>query len=59
MTSEGSVKSIRWTETIYNRLEALIMDKLVLQDRPGPFFRWLYMMAVSERHPRMDRVRER
>jgi deazaflavin-dependent oxidoreductase (nitroreductase family) len=36
------------TEKIYNRLETFIMDKLVMQDSPGPFFKWLFKMPILQ-----------
>lgn len=39
---------ISLAERIYNWLETLIMDKLVLQDRPGPFFKWLFKLPVLQ-----------
>lgn len=33
-------------ERIYARLEIWIMDKLVMQDRPGPFFKWWFKIPV-------------
>jgi len=35
-------------ETIYNRMEVWIMDKLVLQDRPGPVFKWLFKLPILQ-----------
>ncbi|HSB01380.1 MAG TPA: nitroreductase family deazaflavin-dependent oxidoreductase [Anaerolineales bacterium] len=39
---------ISLAERIYNWLEALIMDKLVMQDRPGPFFKWWFKLPVLQ-----------
>lgn len=33
---------ISFVEKIYNWMETLIMDKLVMQDSPGPLFKWLF-----------------
>jgi deazaflavin-dependent oxidoreductase (nitroreductase family) len=40
------VQGISLTEKIYNRLETLIMDKLVMQESPGPAFKWLFKLPV-------------
>ena len=42
------MQKIGLAEKIYNRLETLIMEKLVLQDRPGPFFKWLFKLPVLQ-----------
>jgi deazaflavin-dependent oxidoreductase (nitroreductase family) len=39
---------IRLIEKIYNWLETLIMERLVLQDRPGPVFKWLFKLPVLQ-----------
>ena len=39
---------ISLAERIYNWLESLIMERLVLQDRPGPFFKWLFKLPVLQ-----------
>jgi deazaflavin-dependent oxidoreductase (nitroreductase family) len=35
-------------EKIYNRIETLILDKLVMQDSPGPFFKWWFKLPVLQ-----------
>ena len=35
-------------EKIYNRMEILIMDRLVMQDSPGPFFKWLFKVPILQ-----------
>lgn len=40
------MEGISLAEKIYNRLETLIMEKLVLQDRPGHFFKWLFKLPI-------------
>jgi deazaflavin-dependent oxidoreductase (nitroreductase family) len=45
---EGSMEGIGLAEKIYNWLETLIMDRLVMQDRPGPFFKWLFKIPVLQ-----------
>jgi deazaflavin-dependent oxidoreductase (nitroreductase family) len=35
-------------ETIYNRIEVWIMDKLVMQDHPGPVFKWLFKIPILQ-----------
>lgn len=35
-------------EKFYASMEALIMDKLVMQDRPGPFFKWLFKVPILQ-----------
>jgi deazaflavin-dependent oxidoreductase (nitroreductase family) len=42
------VERIGLFEKIYNRLEILIMDKLVMQDRPGPLFKWLFKLPILQ-----------
>ena len=37
---------ISFMETVYNWLEVLIMDKLVMQERPGPFFKWWFKIPI-------------
>jgi deazaflavin-dependent oxidoreductase (nitroreductase family) len=37
---------ISWAEKIYAWLEIWIMDKLVMQDRPGPFFKWWFKIPI-------------
>jgi deazaflavin-dependent oxidoreductase (nitroreductase family) len=48
MTLEGSMKRIRLTETLYNRLETLILERMVMQDHPGSFFKWLFKIPVLQ-----------
>jgi len=36
------------TEKVYNWLESFIMDKLVMQEGPGPLFKWLFKMPVLQ-----------
>jgi len=35
-------------ERIYNQLESFIMDKLVLQNSPGPVFKWIFKIPILE-----------
>ncbi len=35
-------------ERIYSWTETLIMDKLVGQDNPGPFFKWLFKIPILQ-----------
>jgi deazaflavin-dependent oxidoreductase (nitroreductase family) len=42
------MEKIGLIEKIYNRLETLIMERLVLQDRPGPFFVWLFRLPILQ-----------
>ncbi len=35
-------------ERIRNALEPLILDKLVMQESPGPFFKWLFKLPVLQ-----------
>ena len=37
---------ISLAEKIYARLEIWIMDKLVMQDKPGPFFKWWFKIPI-------------
>jgi deazaflavin-dependent oxidoreductase (nitroreductase family) len=39
---------VSWLEKVYNLTEVWIMDKLVMQDRPGPVFKWLFKMPVLQ-----------
>jgi len=41
------MQKIGLMEKIYNWLESFIMDKLVMQDNPGPFFKWLFKIAAG------------
>jgi len=36
------------TQLIYNWLETFIMDRLVMQDSPGPFFKWLFKIPALQ-----------
>ncbi|HEX5837154.1 MAG TPA: nitroreductase/quinone reductase family protein [Anaerolineales bacterium] len=42
------MQKISLAEKIYNRLETSLMEKLVLQERPGPFFKWLFKLPVLQ-----------
>lgn len=42
------MQKISLTEKIYNRMETLIMDKLVMRNSPGPFFKWLFKLPVLQ-----------
>jgi deazaflavin-dependent oxidoreductase (nitroreductase family) len=42
------LQKIGLTEKIYSRIETFIMDRLVLQDSPGPFFKWLFKMPILQ-----------
>jgi deazaflavin-dependent oxidoreductase (nitroreductase family) len=42
------MEKISLVERIRNRLEPLLLDKLVMQDRPGPFFKWLFKLPVLQ-----------
>lgn len=35
-------------EKLYNWVETWVMDKLVMQDSPGPVFKWLFKMPVLQ-----------
>jgi deazaflavin-dependent oxidoreductase (nitroreductase family) len=35
-------------ETLYNWIEVWIMDKLVMQNSPGPVFKWLFKMPILQ-----------
>ena len=39
---------ISLVEKIYNSMETLILDKLVMQNSPGPFFKWLFKMPILQ-----------
>lgn len=45
---EAGVKKIGLMEKAYNRLETFIMDKLVMQDSPGPFFKWFFKLPILQ-----------
>ncbi len=40
------MEKISLAEKIRNWMEALILDRLVMQDRPGPLFKWLFKIPV-------------
>jgi deazaflavin-dependent oxidoreductase (nitroreductase family) len=42
------MQKISFAEKIYDWLETLIMEKLVLQDSPGPIFKWLFKLPVLQ-----------
>lgn len=42
------MERIGFAERIYNRVETLILERLVMQDRPGPFFKWLFRLPVVQ-----------
>jgi deazaflavin-dependent oxidoreductase (nitroreductase family) len=42
------MQKISLMEKIYNWLESFIMDKLVSQDTPGPFFKWLFKIPILQ-----------
>lgn len=42
------MEKISLVERIRNGLEPLILDKLVMQDRPGPFFKWLFKLPILQ-----------
>ncbi len=42
------MKKISLMERIRNALEPLILDKLVMQGSPGPFFKWLFKLPVLQ-----------
>ncbi len=42
------MSKIGLAEKIYNWLETFIMDKLVMQDSPGPVFKWLFKMPILQ-----------
>jgi len=42
------MQKISLTEKIYNWLEAFIMDKLVMQDSPGTFFKWFFKIPILQ-----------
>lgn len=42
------MQKISLTEKIYNWLESFIMDKLVMQDGPGPFFKWCFKLPIFQ-----------
>ena len=35
-------------ETLYNRIEVWIMDRLVMQNRPGSVFKWLFKIPILQ-----------
>ena len=35
-------------ENLYSRLETWILEKLVMQDRPGPVFKWLFKIPILQ-----------
>lgn len=39
---------ITLAEKIYNWLETLIMDKLVMRESPGPFFKWWFKLPILQ-----------
>jgi deazaflavin-dependent oxidoreductase (nitroreductase family) len=39
---------ISWVEKIYSWMETLILDKLVRQNSPGPFFKWLFKTPILQ-----------
>jgi hypothetical protein len=45
---EKIVEKISLAEKIYNRIETLIMDKLVMQGSPGPFFKWWFKLPILQ-----------
>ncbi len=42
------MEKIGLMERIRNALEPLILDKLVMQESPGPFFKWLFKLPVLQ-----------
>jgi hypothetical protein len=40
-------------QRIYSWLESFIMDKLVVQDGPGPFFKWYFKLPIVQYKPGM------
>lgn len=42
------MEKISLVDRIRNWLEPLILDKLVMQDSPGPFFKWLFKLPVLQ-----------
>ncbi len=42
------MEKISFAEKIYSWLETLIMDKLVMQDRPGLFFKWWFKLPILQ-----------
>ena len=48
MAREGSMESISLAEKIYNSIETFLMDKLVMQDSPGPFLKWWFKLPILQ-----------
>jgi deazaflavin-dependent oxidoreductase (nitroreductase family) len=42
------MERISWAEKLYNKTETWIMDKLVMQDSPGPVFKWLFKLPILQ-----------
>lgn len=42
------MQKISFAEKIYNWMETLILEKLVMKDRPGLFFKWLFKMPILQ-----------
>lgn len=42
------MEKIRWTERFYNRMETWILERLVMQDTPGPVFKWLFKIPILQ-----------
>lgn len=40
--------NIGLTEKVYNWLEVQIMDRLVMQERPGSFFKWWFKLPILQ-----------
>jgi deazaflavin-dependent oxidoreductase (nitroreductase family) len=39
---------ISWTEKFFNKTETWILDRLVMQDSPGPVFKWLFKIPIVQ-----------
>lgn len=42
------MRKISWTEKFYSLTETWILDKLVMQDSPGPVFKWLFKVPILQ-----------
>jgi deazaflavin-dependent oxidoreductase (nitroreductase family) len=42
------VKKIGYFEKLYASIEIRIMDKLVMQDSPGPIFKWIFKLPMLQ-----------
>lgn len=45
---DANIEKAGLVERIYNRIETWILDRLVMQDSPGPLFKWLFKLPVLQ-----------